>query len=75
MMKNSDKKDLIKLLHENADYTSSLETIKDEEERRKVRAFTEDVFVNFCVGLKNIVAALEKKQEMDNKKAESISKK
>ena len=75
MIKNSDKKELVKLLNENADYTSTLETIKDEEERRKIKAFTEDVFVNFFTGLKNVVAVLQKKNDMDNKSSESISKK
>lgn len=75
MIKNSDKKDLVKLLHENTDYTSTLETVKDEEERRKIKAFTEDVFVNFFTGLKNVVAVLQKKNDMDNKSGESISKK
>lgn len=75
MIKNSDKKELVKLLNENADYTSTLETIKDEEERRKIKAFTEDVFVNFLAGLKNVVAVLQKKSDMDNKSGESISKK
>lgn len=69
------KKQLIGHLTSNPEYVRCLESIADPEERRKVKAFTEEIFVNIFGGL----ASLHRFAELAGKKVvkseQDISKK
>lgn len=68
------KKGLLEFLSNNKEYSACLASIKDEEERRKVKAFTEDVFVNIFKGILNVHKASDLKKREDEK-PENIPKK
>lgn len=67
------KKGLLEFLSNNKEYSTCLASIKDEEERRKVKAFTEDVFVNIFKGILNVHKASDLKKREDEK-SENIPK-
>lgn len=72
---NSDifsKKGLLEILANNKQYAACLAALKNDEERRKVKAFTEDIFLNVFNGVFSVNKSIESKKE--NEKSEDIPK-
>jgi hypothetical protein len=58
-VKKEVKEALLQELREGDSYPSSLIDVKDAAERRQIRAFVEDVYLNLIEGVLNIDSALE----------------
>jgi len=56
------KKGLLEILANNKQYAACLAALKNDEERRKVKAFTEDVFLNVFNGVLNVKKSIESKK-------------
>lgn len=50
-MDRDKKKDFLKMLHDNRSYVAALESIESAADRKKVKAFAEDLFLNLVEGL------------------------
>lgn len=50
-MNNGTKKEYLAKLNVDKFFNHALSLTKDEEERRKIRAYAEDVFINLLMGL------------------------
>lgn len=61
------KKGLLEFLSNNKEYSACLSSIKNEEERRKVKAFTEEIFLNVFNGVLNLHKVAEVKKREDEK--------
>lgn len=68
------KKQLISRLTSNPEYVRCIESIADPEERRKVKAFTEEIFVNIFGGLASLYRFAETTGKKVDKTEEDISK-
>lgn len=49
-MKEDDRKKILRLLEEDSSYASVLSNIKDDKERAKVKALTEDIYLKMAQG-------------------------
>jgi hypothetical protein len=62
-MNKEDKKKNLSLLTENELYKNILSSLKDNEERRKIKAFAEDIFMNLMEGLQDAKKLVEENPE------------
>lgn len=53
-MENQKKKEALQHLHGLEPFQKALGNIKDEAEKKKVKAFAEDIFINFLEGLSGL---------------------
>jgi len=56
---NKTRRRMIELLNSDEDHRTLLTAIKDPEERRKIKALTEDYYVNFLGGLLDVQKLIE----------------
>ena len=55
IMTKNEKKKLLEELHNNGMYYTALESIKNETEKKQIKAFVDDVYINLVDSLTNIL--------------------
>lgn len=70
-MEKKEKEQLLKMLRENEAYKKCVDAIKSEDEKRKIKAISEDFYLKFIVGLSQFQAAVVERPE---EVAEAINK-
>lgn len=56
IMTKDEKKKLLNELESNAMYQSSIESISSEKERRQIKAFVDDVYINLVSSLTGLLS-------------------
>ena len=62
-MKKEEKENILKLLRENDAYKKSVDAIKSEDEKRKIKALSEDFCLKLLDGLMSLRQAINERPE------------
>jgi hypothetical protein len=69
-MKEDEKKKRLDFLFQNEAFLKNLDQVKNEDERRKIKAFSEDFFLKFLEGFEKIKKISEEHPDIVAKVAE-----